>query len=445
MRVVRSQKDRTWDSIAERISKMKNARKNSDWAAIHDEFDEVNKIVVKAKMIILTNGLPKFYVKMLGELEDQVNLISKDKELLKKMKPVTERAFSRLKLAVKKHNKSYETEIADFRANPDKYAAEEVEDEDSSSESESDSDSKSSSSSKYSSDSSDDSSDSNSDEDSKPKRTVSKSKAKNDDDSDEDSLFGSDDGNDDSSDEEVMVEEIARVEIGKKRDFWLKKTVSAEKDKDDEESSDDEERKQRKAQRELEAQLKKKKRQEELEAANNRKTQSYDYKMTEEQLDKKVAELIGSRGRRSTDIRVTIRHLEVLTKIARVFGAKKEIPVLMHLISATFDSLHSMDDYLELNSWRYVCRCIHKVLNLLEQHKSYVLKQVKNEDMMGNAIVTEGDSAAASATAAATAAASGEKQHAVYVVGGLDAFFARLQEDYNRSLQQINSHTQVCI
>ena len=416
---------------------MKNARKNSDWAVIHDEFDEVNKVIVKAKMIIMTNGLPKFYVRMLGELEDQVNLISKDKELLKKMKPVTERAFNRLKLAVKKHNKAYETEIADFRANPDKYAAEEAEEDDSSSESESDDESKSSDSS----DSSDSDSDSDSD-DSEPKKAATKSKAKvvkDDDDSDEDSLFGSNDDDDDSSDEEVMVEAIAHVEIGKKRDFWLKKTVNTEKDKDDEESSDDEERKQRKAQRELEAQLKKKKRQEELEAANNRKTQSYDYRMTEEQLDKKVAELIGSRGRRSTDIRVTIRHLEVLTKIARVFGAKKEIPVLMHLISATFDSLHTMDDYLELNAWRYICRCIHKVLNLLDQHKSYVLKQVKNEDMLGTVSVTDAEVASAAA-----ANASGDKQHAVYVVGGLDAFFTRLQDDYNRSLQQINSHTQVC-
>lgn len=60
--------------------------------------------------------------------------------------------------------------------------------------------------------------------------------------------------------------------------------------------------------------------------------------ITEEVLDKKINELVASRGRKNTDPREVLRKLEVLSKSARPLGARKEIPVLMHLISAMFDS-----------------------------------------------------------------------------------------------------------
>lgn len=60
--------------------------------------------------------------------------------------------------------------------------------------------------------------------------------------------------------------------------------------------------------------------------------------ITEDVLDKKINELVASRGRKNTDPREVLRKLEVLSKSARPLGARKEIPVLMHLISAMFDS-----------------------------------------------------------------------------------------------------------
>lgn len=140
MRVVKSQKDRKWDSMREGIVRIRNARKNSDWPLIQDEFANVNKMVEKSKMLIIQSGLPLFYVKMLAEVEDHVQLALKDKDTIKKMKPVVSRALNQMKLQVRKHNETYKDEIADCRANPEKY--QEVEEESSSSsESESDSDS----------------------------------------------------------------------------------------------------------------------------------------------------------------------------------------------------------------------------------------------------------------------------------------------------------------
>lgn len=73
-------------------------------------------------MLIAKYGLPKFYVKMLAEVEDYLNLTLKDKESFKKMKQTVKQAVDRMKLTVRKHNKLFEKEIADFRAHPDNYA-----------------------------------------------------------------------------------------------------------------------------------------------------------------------------------------------------------------------------------------------------------------------------------------------------------------------------------
>ena len=162
VRVVKSQKDRTWDSMKEVIGRLRNARKNSDWPQIQDEFAKVNKMIEKNRMLVLQNGIPNFYIKMLVEVEDHVLLALKDKENIKKLKPVVSRALNQMKLQVKKHNEGYKDKIADCRANPEAY--EEAQEEEASS---SDSDSSSGSDSDSGSSSSDD--DSDSDVDEKPK------------------------------------------------------------------------------------------------------------------------------------------------------------------------------------------------------------------------------------------------------------------------------------
>lgn len=175
MRVVKSQKDRRWDSMRDGIARIKNARKNSDWPMIQEEFSNVNKLVDKSKMLILQSGIPPFYIKMLAEVEDHVQLALKDKDAIKKMKPVVSRALNQMKLQVRKHNDTYKTEIADFRANPEKY---EEPEEESSSDSDSDSSSSGSSSDSESSDSDSDSDSDASSESEKPKAAAAKPAAK---------------------------------------------------------------------------------------------------------------------------------------------------------------------------------------------------------------------------------------------------------------------------
>ena len=169
VRVVRSQKDKAWDSMLDGITKIKNAKKMNDWSAIQDEFEAVNKMIEKSKMLIAKNGIPKFYIKMLADVEDHVNNSLKDKETYGKMKPLMKKALDRMKLTVKKHNKLYEEQINDFRQHPEKYEEAEVEEEE---DDDDDDDS--------SSDDDDDDDDSSSDDDDKD------DKAKDDSSSDED-------------------------------------------------------------------------------------------------------------------------------------------------------------------------------------------------------------------------------------------------------------------
>ena len=160
MRVVKSQKDRAWDTMLEGIVRIRNAKKTNDWSVIQDEFDGVNKLVEKSKMLISQNGIPKFYIKMIAEVEEHLWATMKDKELMKNVKPVILKAINRMKLTIKKHNKNYEEQILDYRANPEKYEDDVVvKDDDSSEEDDSDDDN----------DEEDDDSDSDSDEEEKPK------------------------------------------------------------------------------------------------------------------------------------------------------------------------------------------------------------------------------------------------------------------------------------
>lgn len=137
VRVVKSQKDKAWDSMRDAIGRIRSAMKINDWNIIFDEFKVANKLIEKAKMLILKDGIPKFYIKMLGDLEDFLVAALKDKDGIKKMKSSVAKSFNNMKLTLRKHNKTYEADIAAYRANPQDYEeADSSEDESSEDESE---------------------------------------------------------------------------------------------------------------------------------------------------------------------------------------------------------------------------------------------------------------------------------------------------------------------
>lgn len=167
-----------------------------------------------------------------------------------------------------------------------------------------------------------------------------------------------------------------------------------------------------------------------------------DENMTEEILEKKVAELIASRGRKGTDPKTVLYQLEVLAKVARYFGPRKEIPVLMHLISSMFDVNRSLDDYMDLRTWRTCRQCLMRIVTILEQNKSLVLSVITSEDITD--IVMSGkqqsDFIKIEATSDETKTVN---PNVLKLAGSLENYLIRLEDEYTKSLQQINPHTQV--
>jgi translation initiation factor 3 subunit C len=185
--------------------------------------------------------------------------------------------------------------------------------------------------------------------------------------------------------------------------------------------------------------------------------------MTMEEMDRKVADLVASRGRKTTDTRQILRQLEVLTKVARVYGVHKEITVQMHLISSMFDYNRNIDDYMDHQQWRTCHRSLNRICRLLEANPKVILGVLNPEEVVdlqqqqqgrvalsiGGAVTATGDAAGnvVGDASGASVAASAEPldPNVIRAVGTLESFALRLEDEYIKSLQQINPHTQVSI
>jgi len=172
--------------------------------------------------------------------------------------------------------------------------------------------------------------------------------------------------------------------------------------------------------------------------------------ITEEILDKRIADYMASRGRRQTDPRELLRSLEVLAKASRKFGPRKEIPVIMHLVSAMYDNHHGIDDYMELQQWRSCYRYLTRITTLLNENPELVLGLMPSEDVTDlvlasqiNTDLMKKKEAVAEAVPTSEEKPKETKSNVLNVVGNLESFIARLEDEYTKSLQQINPHTQV--
>ena len=166
--------------------------------------------------------------------------------------------------------------------------------------------------------------------------------------------------------------------------------------------------------------------------------------ITEEALDKKLSELIATRGRKISDKRAVVQQLEYLCRAAKKLGPRKEIPLLMHLIAAIFDSHRNIDDYIDIKKWGTCHRSLTRIIDLLSKHSELSLgvatlndlaEQVQAVQLNADFIKTDGE---------ADNKIAGDP-NLIKVVGSLEAFLLRLEVEYRKSLQQINPHTHVSL
>jgi len=490
VRVVKSAKERTFESLENFITSIRNAMKIKDYAKIQSNFDDLvkNMNTSRSKSIIDSHGgVPRFFVKILCDLEDFIALRKKDKAASKKLSAKQGRSLNRMGLSLRKHNKQYEKLMIEYRANPGASSSEEESDDDEdSSDSDSDSDSSSSSSGSSSSSSSSSSVSVAKKKSSRPRADSDSSSSSSSSGSGADSAKSDTDSDDESEDWASSSDSEASSESEddgyaelKGRSRWLKKvTVVKEKVKKDKEGRSEKVKKEKaeRAARDAAAGV-----------GTSTKSVIPEQNLTAAILSRKVSELVSSRGRKGTDAKFILRQLEALSRLAIPFGARVEIPILIHVITAQYDQVRTLDDYMDTPSWKNCASCLCRIVNILQDKsnqnsKQYILTMASSEGgndlMIGNLLATAGsnkigaaasgmdDAGAMEAVAAdvkLTNPETGEYETAderaerlrvekearmsdedllqIPVNGSLSLLVTRLDEEYMKSLQQISPYS----
>ncbi|KAL5970969.1 Eukaryotic translation initiation factor 3 subunit C [Taenia solium] len=126
-RVVRSAKDKRHEEIQSILRNLNNHKKIKDMSKVETDFDELVKVYEKAHKMNEVDVYPKFYIRVLAQLEDFVNESWSQKKALSK---VGAKSLTVLKQKIRKYNKDFEEQIKKYRENPELYeeeAEEEIE------------------------------------------------------------------------------------------------------------------------------------------------------------------------------------------------------------------------------------------------------------------------------------------------------------------------------
>ncbi|KAK4805167.1 hypothetical protein QYF61_025229 [Mycteria americana] len=108
-----------FEELTNLIKTIRNAMKIRDVTKCLEEFELLGKAYGKAKSIVDKEGVPRFYVRILADLEDYLNELWEDKEGKKKMNKNNAKALSTLRQKIRKYNRDYESHIASYKQNPE--------------------------------------------------------------------------------------------------------------------------------------------------------------------------------------------------------------------------------------------------------------------------------------------------------------------------------------
>lgn len=121
-RQVKSAKDKHSEQLHELIKSIKNGKKIKDFTKILPDFEELTRKYAKVKSILDKESdgkTPRYIIRCLVELEDFVEQCWEDRERRKNMNKNNSKSLSSLRQKLRKHNKSLQHEVDDYRKNPD--------------------------------------------------------------------------------------------------------------------------------------------------------------------------------------------------------------------------------------------------------------------------------------------------------------------------------------
>ncbi|KAK3827447.1 MAG: eukaryotic translation initiation factor 3 subunit 8 N-terminus-domain-containing protein [Benniella sp.] len=143
--------------------------------------------------------------------------------------------------------------------------------------------------------------------------------------------------------------------------------------------------------------------------------------LNQDNLFKKLKEVIDARGKKNTNREEQVRILERLLVVAN--SPYQKIRVLLSLISAQFDFAVGLSGYMGIPLWKNAEKYVNLLLTILESNPGYVVKEnVPDEDDVEKDRVPE----------------NGET---VFIQGSIVAIVDRLDDEFTKSLQNIDPHT----
>jgi translation initiation factor 3 subunit C len=144
---------------------------------------------------------------------------------------------------------------------------------------------------------------------------------------------------------------------------------------------------------------------------------------TSEGLFKSLAAVMEARGRKSTDRNEQVEILGKLLEVA--VSTYQKIRVLLALVAARFDYNQSASAYMNAEMWQRAKKEIDLLIKTLDEDRSYVVQEITEDydDEIDRLPLQNGE------------------KEVVQVRGSLISFIERLDDEFTKSLQNIDPHT----
>merc|ERR1719383_141905 len=308
---------------------------------------KVNGVIAKEEKGIV----PRFYIRILVEMEDLINETWEDSAGRKSMSKVNGKSLGALRQKLRKYiRENFEDEVAKFRENPDADDEEEEEEPDKEESEEEDRDVRGGS---------------------VPKEKKQKKKVTEDDDFSDDEWPSSSEDSSSSDDEKPIG--------GYTRDMFLKKAVDPE-----EELIKEKKKAEKIARRNLEKQRAKESDDEDEDGeggwnvvdrtATKIAMFSKDAEITHDLVVKKLMEIVAARGKKKTNRKEQIELLNELYTISNDnnLGPGMSVKIKFAIIAALFDYNPKLSDAMKSDSWEKCIDGVDNLLDLMAEHDSII-------------------------------------------------------------------------
>ncbi|XP_077303430.1 eukaryotic translation initiation factor 3 subunit C isoform X2 [Lithobates pipiens] len=423
-RVVRSAKDKRFEELTNIIKTIRNAMKIRDMTKCLEEFEQLGKAYMKSKNIIDKEGVPRFYIRLLSDLEDYLNELWEDKEGKKKMNKNNAKALSTLRQKLRKYNRDFEAPITAYKQNPEESADEDQEKDD-------DDDSEASSSSEDEKDEGMSASKFLKKIESAPPETRNKflkktEEAEDEEESSDDEDWGSDseDSDSESEDDEGKYTSLASK--------FLKKTAPVEGDR---QTIDKEKKKEKKKQH---RKLKKEEEGEEEEEGGGGEWEKVKggaplvkekpkmfakgTEITPPIVVKKLNEILQARGKKGTDRAAQIELLHMLAAIGAEhnLGQGITVKIKFNIVASLYDYNPNLAAYMKPDMWKKCLDSIHELLDILFANPNMFIGENIAEDSE-NLIVSD---------------------QPLRVRGCILTLVERMDEEFTKIMQNTDPHSQ---